>query len=45
MVNLGIGIVHMSRWYIFWSIGIFFTNFGMLHQEKSGNPAVYQADF
>jgi hypothetical protein len=25
--------------YILWSFGIYFSRFGMLYQEKSGNPA------
>jgi hypothetical protein len=28
----------MVIWYILWALGIFFR-FGMLYQEKSGNPA------
>jgi hypothetical protein len=27
-------------WYILWLFGIFFPRFGMLYQEKSGNPTV-----
>jgi hypothetical protein len=27
-------------WYILWLFGIFSPVFGMLYQEKSGNPAV-----
>jgi hypothetical protein len=29
----------MTIWYILRSYGTFFSNFGILHQEKSGNPA------
>jgi hypothetical protein len=34
----------VAIWYILWTFGIFrgymvyFSRFGMLHQEKSGNP-------
>jgi hypothetical protein len=30
----------MVLWYILWSFGIFFPVFGILYQEKSGNPDV-----
>jgi hypothetical protein len=30
-------IIHTAIWYRFWSFGIF-PHFGILHQEKSGNP-------
>jgi hypothetical protein len=43
-------LVHFpAHWHILWPFGIFtpvlvhFTRFGMLHQEKSGNP-VMKAD-
>jgi hypothetical protein len=29
----------MIIWYILWLSGIIFSGFGMLYQEKSGNPA------
>jgi hypothetical protein len=42
---IGLCIVHTAFWYILWSLGIFlvyflvyFFRFGMLSQEKSGNP-------
>jgi hypothetical protein len=48
MENVGIFYVHLVHftaiWYILWPFGIFkvilvyFSRFGMLHQEKSGNP-------
>jgi hypothetical protein len=28
----------MAIWYILWSFGIFLPFFGILYQEKSGNP-------
>jgi hypothetical protein len=28
----------MATWYILWLFGIFFPRFGILSQEKSGNP-------
>jgi hypothetical protein len=31
-------ILWLPIWYILWSIGVLFSRFGMLHQEKSGNP-------
>jgi hypothetical protein len=31
-------VYFMVIWYILWALGIFFR-FGMLYQEKSGNPA------
>jgi hypothetical protein len=30
----------MVIWYILWSFGIFSLPFGMLYQEKSGNPGL-----
>jgi hypothetical protein len=36
---------YMAKWYILWPLGTFcchlmyFSHFGMLHREKSGNPA------
>jgi hypothetical protein len=32
-------VYFMDNRYILWLFGIFFTRFGMLRQEKSGNPA------
>jgi hypothetical protein len=29
----------MTIWYILCSFGTFFAGFGVMHQEKSGNPA------
>jgi hypothetical protein len=29
----------VAIWYILWLFGQFFPRFGMLYQEKSGNPA------
>jgi hypothetical protein len=31
------GII-VAIWYILWSFDIFFPRFGILYQEKSGNP-------
>jgi hypothetical protein len=31
-------IYFMAIWYSLWLFGIFPPNFGMLYQEKSGNP-------
>jgi hypothetical protein len=28
----------VAIWYILWSFGTIFSRFGMLYQEKSGNP-------
>jgi hypothetical protein len=49
MEDVGIFYVHLVNfpaiWHILWLFGIFypvwyiFTRFGMLYQEKSGNPA------
>jgi hypothetical protein len=48
MEDVGIFYGHLvyftANWYILWPFGIFYGNlvcfprFGMLHQEKSGNP-------
>jgi hypothetical protein len=32
----------MTIWYILSQFGIFFPRFGMLYQEKCGNPALYR---
>jgi hypothetical protein len=29
----------VAIWYILWSFAIFYPFFGMLYEEKSGNPA------
>jgi hypothetical protein len=32
-------VYFIAIWYILWAFGIFNPHIGMLHQEKSGNPA------
>jgi hypothetical protein len=32
--------IFMAIWYILWSL-VYFSRFGMLYREKSGNPEVY----
>jgi hypothetical protein len=34
----GLLLYFMDIWYSSWSFGIFFPRFGILYQEKSGNP-------
>jgi hypothetical protein len=29
----------MAIWNILWTFGIFYDRFGIMHKEKSGNPA------
>jgi hypothetical protein len=43
MENVGLFYDHlvyftMAIWYILWQFSIFFPRFGILAQEKSGNP-------
>jgi hypothetical protein len=32
--------MEMAVWYILWTFGKIFPVFGILHQEKSGNPGL-----
>jgi hypothetical protein len=31
----------VAFWHILWLVGMFFSHFGMLLKEKSGNPGMY----
>jgi hypothetical protein len=35
--------IFTAIWYISWPFGICFYRFGMLYQEKSGNPAALES--
>jgi hypothetical protein len=35
----------MPFWYILWSVWNIFSHFGLLYQEKSGNPARLDENF
>jgi hypothetical protein len=37
------GVLFMTIWYTLCSLGAFFTGFGIMQQEKSGNPAIQTA--
>jgi hypothetical protein len=36
----GLLLCFMDIWYSFWKFGIYFSRFGILYEEKSGNPAM-----
>jgi hypothetical protein len=37
-------VYFVAIWYISWLFGILFPRFGMLYQEKSGNPDMQAVD-